>query len=444
MRPNYLIIKNKLNKFKKKIKVDGDKSLSIRWVLLASQAIGTSKASNLLKSEDVYSAINCLKKLGVNIKFIKKSCFIRGTGINGFNFKKNLILNAGNSGTVGRLILPLLIKSPYRIKIIGDESLSKRDFSRVTKPLSQIGVNFFPNKKKRLPISILGSEYLRPIYYYENKGSAQCKTCVMLASLNTPGQMEIFAHKSRDHTELMFKNLKIPIDIKKGKKIDHIKVSSPKFINNLNFNIPGDISSASFFIVLTILSENSELVLKHINLNPSRTGIIKILNRMGAKIKTKNIKNYNGERCGDIYVKSVKNLKSINCPSSLNTSAIDEFLIIFLVASKAKGISHFKNLSELNQKESPRLKLGSKILNMIGIKTELTKSSLKIYGNPGLNLNQKFEIKNYLKDHRIMALCTIAALTLGGEWKIYDPKSIETSFPSFLKILKKSFKAQIK
>ena len=164
---------------------------------------------------------------------------------------------------------------------------------------------------------------------------------------------------------------------------------------------------------------------------------------MGAKIKTKNIKNYNGEKCGDIYVKSVQNLKGINCPSSLNSSAIDEFLIIFLVACKAKGISYFKNLSELDQKESPRLKLGSKILNMMGIKTKLTKSSIKIYGNPNLSLNKNFVIKNYLKDHRIMALCTIAALTLGGNWKIFDPKSIQTSFPSFFKILKENFKAKI-
>ena len=443
MRSNYLVIKNRINNFKKKINVDGDKSLSIRWVLLASQAIGVSKASNLLKSDDVLSAINCLKQLGVRIKFNKNTCFIEGRGINGFKFKKKLVLNAGNSGTVGRLILPLLIRSPYKIKIIGDQSLSKRDFSRVTKPLSKIGASFFPINKSKLPISIKGSDYLRPIIFYENRGSAQCKTCVMFASLNTPGEMKIIAHKSRDHTELMFKNLKIPINVTKGKKVDLIKVSSPKLLRNFNIKIPGDISSASFFIVLTILSKNSKLILKHINLNPSRLGVIKILNKMGAKIKTKNIKNYNGEKCGDIYVKSVQNLKSINCPSSLNSSAIDEFLIIFLVACKARGISYFKNLSELNQKESPRLKLGSKILNMMGIKTKLTKSSIKIYGNPNLSLDKHYVIKNYLKDHRIMALCTIAALTLGGTWKIFDPESIQTSFPSFLKILKKNFKAKL-
>ena len=148
MGAKYLVIKEKIKKFKKKIKVDGDKSISIRSLLLASQAVGVSKAKNLLKSEDVFSAINCLRTLGIKIILKNNTCFIKGRGINGFKFKKNITLNAGNSGTVGRLILPLIIKSPYRIKIIGDRSLSRRDFSRVTQPLNNIGINFFPTKKK--------------------------------------------------------------------------------------------------------------------------------------------------------------------------------------------------------------------------------------------------------------------------------------------------------
>ena len=443
MSSRFFLISNKVKKFNKVLKVDGDKSISIRWLFLASQATGISKAKNLLRSEDVLSAIECLKKLGIKIKLTNKDCTVFGRGINGFKFKKNIILNAGNSGTVGRLILPLLIKSPYKIKIVGDKSLSKRDFSRVIEPLNKIGVTFFPKNRKNLPLSILGSNYLRPINYYENRGSAQCKTCVMLASLNTPGDMRIYAKRSRNHTELMFKNLNIPIKVKKEKKIDCIKTSSPNLIQSYNLNIPGDISSAAFFIVLTLLTKNSQLTLKNINLNPTRLGILKILKKMGANIKTKNKKILEGEELGDIIVKSTNSLKSINCPSSFNSSAIDEFLIIFLVAAKSKGISYFKNLSELNKKESPRLKLGSKILNMIGVKTKVTENSIKIYGNPNLNLSKDYEIKNYLKDHRIMAMCTIAALTLGGKWKIYDPKSIKTSFPSFTQILKKNFRVKL-
>lgn len=437
------MISKTVQKFNKTLKVDGDKSISIRWLLLASQAIGVSKATNLLGSEDVFSAIECLKKLGVQINFNNNNCIIYGRGINGFKFKKDITLNAGNSGTVGRLILPLLIRSPYKIRIIGDKSLSKRDFSRVINPLNEIGAKFYPKNRGRLPISIIGSDYLRPISYYEKRGSAQCKTCVMLASLNTPGEMRIFAKKSRNHTELMFKELKIPIKIKNKKNFNIIKTSRPTKLSKFNLNIPGDISSASFFIALTLLSKKSQLRLKNINLNPSRLGILKILNKMGANIKLKNIKTFKGERRGDIFVKNNKELKAINCPSSLNSSAIDEFLIIFLIAARSKGVSYFKDLSELNKKESPRLKLGSKILNMIGIKTKLTRNSIKIYGQPNISLSKKYEVKNYLKDHRIMAMCTIAALTFGGNWKIYDPESINTSFPSFLKILNESFKIKI-
>ena len=190
-------------------------------------------------------------------------------------------------------------------------------------------------------------------------------------------------------------------------------------------------------MVLTTLTNNSSLLIQNININPSRIGVITILKKMGAKILLKNQKNYRGERISDILIKSSSNLRAINCPPELNSTAIDEFLIIFLAAAKAKGVSYFKNVSELNQKESPRLNWGSKILNMMGVKTELTKDSIKIYGQPNLKITKPIIIKNYLKDHRIFMMSTIAALTCGGQWKIHDKDSINTSFPSFLKIIKK-------
>jgi 3-phosphoshikimate 1-carboxyvinyltransferase len=432
-----LKINKRILPFNKTIVVDGDKSLSIRWVLLASQTIGASKAYNLLMSGDVLAAINSIKKLGIKVNLYKNYCEIIGNGINGFKYKKNLTIDARNSGTLGRLILGLLIKSPQKIKLIGDKSLSKRDFSRVTIPLRAFGAKFFYKKKNKLPLSILGSNSLENIDYLENRGSAQCKSSVMLAALNSSGVTTIKAKKSRNHTELLFKYLKIPIKIKNTKKYDFIKIKQPKKISPFNYRIPGDISSSAFFMVLTTLANNSKLLIKNVNINPSRIGVIKILKRMGAKIILKNQKNYRGEKISDILVKSSKNLKAINCPPELNSSAIDEFLIIFLIAAKAKGISHFKDVSELNQKESPRLNWGSKILNMMGIKTVLTKDSIKIYGQPDLEIKKLITIKNYLKDHRIFMMSTIAALTCGGEWKIHNKDSINTSFPSFLKIIKK-------
>ena len=434
---NALLITNKIKRFNKKINVTGDKSLSIRWVLLASQATGKSKAYNLLMSEDVLAAIAAIKKLGIKAKIYKDYCEIFGNGINGFNFKKNLTIDAKNSGTLGRLILGLLIKSPKKIKLIGDKSLSKRDFSRITKPLQEFGAKFYYRKKNKLPLSILGSNFVNGINYLEDKGSAQCKSSVMFAALNSPGITSIKAKKSRNHTELLFKYLKIDIKIKKTKKYDFIDIKQPKKVPAFNYQIPGDISSAAFFIVLTTLAENSELLIKNVNINSSRIGIITILKKMGAKILLKNKKNYRGERTSDISIKSSKTLKAINCSSELNSSAIDEFLIIFLVAAKAKGISYFKDIAELNQKESPRLNWGSKILNMMGVKTVLTKDSIKIYGQPNLKIRKLITIKNYLKDHRIFMMSTIAALTCGGKWKIHDMDSINTSFPSFLTIIRK-------
>ena len=426
----------KITSFNKKITISGDKSISIRWVLLASQAEGRSKAYNLLMSEDVLAAINSIKKLGIKTSINKNYCEIIGNGINGFKYKKNQIINAENSGTLGRLILGLLVKSPFKIKVIGDKSLSKRDFSRVTIPLEKFGVTFDYKNENKLPLSILGSQSIKDINYFEKRGSAQCKSSIMLAALNASGTTFIKAKKSRNHSELLFKYLKIPIKIKKTKKYDFINIQKPKKIKAFNYQIPGDISSSAFFIVLTMLANDSKLLIKNVNINPSRMGAITILKKMGAKIYLKNKKNYKGEKISDILIRSSNNLKSINCPSELNSSAIDEFLIIFLVAAKAKGVSYFKDMSELNQKESPRLNWGSKILNMMGVRTELTKDSIKIYGQPNLKITKPIIIKNYLKDHRIFMMSAIAALTCGGKWKIYDKDSINTSFPSFLKIVR--------
>ena len=431
---NKIFINNKIKPFNKIIKIEGDKSLSIRWALMASQCIGKSTSSNLLKSEDVLNTIDCLKKLGVKILLSKNKCIIYGLGINGFKYKKNIVLNAGNSGTLARLILGLLVHSKNKIKIIGDKSLSKRDFLRVTKPLEKFGAKFKTNSGK-LPIIIEGVKKPKPIKYIEKRGSAQCKSAVMLAALNTEGQTIIKAKKSRNHSELLFKYLKLPIKVSKKNKYELIKIIGKKKIKSFNYKIPSDISSGSFFIVLTALSKNSRINIKNVNINPSRIGILKILKLMGVKILLKNISIYKGEKIADIHVESAKSLKPINCPSSLNSTAIDEFLIIFLVAAKAKGVSYFKDLSELNQKESPRLKWGSKILNLMGIKTLTTSDSIKIFGNPNLNLKKKIIIKDYLNDHRIFMTSVIAALTFGGDWIIHEKNSIKTSFPSFLKII---------
>ena len=432
-----VIVNKKIESFNKIISIPGDKSLSIRWILFSSLAKGLSTGRNLLMSEDIIASIDAVKKLGIKVKKKKNEIKIFGKGINGYKYKKNLIINAKNSGTLGRLLLGILIDTPYPIKLIGDKSLSKRDFKRISEPLSKFGARFKLNKGSFLPLKIFGSPKLKSINYFETKGSAQCKSSVIFGGMKANGITNITAKKSRNHTELLCKYLSLPIKIKKKKNFDQIKIEKVTSFKPLNYNIPSDISSSAFFIVLAAITVNSKLIIKDVNINSSRIGIITILKKMGVKIIFKNKKFYKGERKADIVIISTRNLKSINCPSKLNSSAIDEFLVIFLVAAKAKGISYFKGLSELNQKESPRLMWAEKILSKMGVKTVTTNDSIKIYGNPNLTINKTIIIKNFLKDHRIFMTSVIAALSFGGKWVIHDKDSINTSFPNFLKIIKK-------
>ena len=434
---NPVVIKRKLQSFNKKIFVSGDKSISIRWILFASLANGNSKAQNLLISEDVIAAIKTIRKLGIKVTLKNNLCKIYGKGIDGYKYKNNLTLNAENSGTLGRLILGFLINTPKPIKLIGDKSLSVRDFKRISDPLSKFGGIFKLRNKKNLPLTVYSPKNLKPISYFENKGSAQCKSAVIFAGMRTEGTTFIKAKKSRNHTELMCKYLKLPVTVKTKKNYDLIKVKKVKEIKPFDYIIPSDISSGAFFIILTLLSENSKLLIKSVNINSSRVGVISILKKMGAKISFKNKRIYKGEKIADIKIEGGKKLRAINCPTKFNSGAIDEFLIIFLVAAKAKGVSYFKDLAELNQKESPRLKWSAKILNLMGVKNIVTNNSIKIYGNPDLKVKKKIVIKNYLKDHRIFMACVVAGLSFGGEWHIHDKESIKTSFPNFLKLIKK-------
>ena len=433
--PNKIIFKKKIPNFFRKISIPGDKSISIRWVLISSLSNGVSKARNLLMSEDVLAAIKAIKKLGVKVVIKDNICKIYGVGLRGYKYKKNLTINAHNSGTLGRLISGILIDTTFPIKIVGDKSLSKRDFKRVAKPLSRFGASFQLKNNCNLPLIIKGSQNLKPIKFFENKGSAQCKSSVIFGGIKANGKTFIKAKKSRNHTELLFKYLKLPIRIRKNKNFDIIEIRKVREIKPINYKIPSDISSGAFFIALTVLSKKSKLIIKDINVNSTRIGIVSILKKMGVKILLINKKIYKGEAIADVFVESPKNLKSINCPSSLNSEAIDEFLIIFLIAAKAKGVSTFKNLEELNKKESPRLKWGSKILKMMGVKVITKNNSIRIFGNPNLKVNKKIKIQKYLKDHRVFMTSVIAALSFGGEWHIHDKDAIKTSFPSFLKLI---------
>ena len=280
---NKIVLKKKIKSFSKKISIPGDKSISIRWVLISSLANGISKATNLLMSEDVIASIQAIRKLGVKVVVKNDICKIYGVGVRGYKYKKNVSINARNSGTLGRLISGILVDTPFPIKIIGDKSLSKRDFKRIAKPLTKFGASFHLRNNCNLPLIIKGSQKLKPIKFFENKGSAQCKSSVIFAGIKANGTTFIKAKKSRNHTELLFKHLKLPIKIKKKKNFDLIKIRKVDNIRPTSYNIPSDISSGAFFIALTVLSKKSQLIIKNININPTRIGIIKILKKNGSK-----------------------------------------------------------------------------------------------------------------------------------------------------------------
>ena len=201
-----------------------------------------------------------------------------------------------------------MINTPYPIKLIGDESLSKRDFKRISDPLSKFGAKFSLTNNKNLPLTILGNDKLKPFFYKENKGSAQCKSAVILGGMRVDGITKIHAKKSRNHTELLSKHLRLPVKVKENKKYDLIKIQKINYIKPINYEIPSDISSSAFFIVLTVLTKNSKLLIKNVNINPSRTGIIAILKMMGVKILYKNKKIYKGEKKADIQIINNNNL----------------------------------------------------------------------------------------------------------------------------------------
>ena len=431
-----VVVKKKINKFNKSIFVEGDKSISHRALLIASQAYGVSKLKGLLEAKDILNTKKTLQKLGVKIIKKNKIYYVYGNGLGSFICKNNLTIDVGNSGSLARLIMGLLVAYPKTIKIFGDQTINfKRPMGRIIGPLSKFGCRFEPKNRKTLPLFMTGTEMPLATNHVEKIGSAQVKSSIIFASLNCPNLNQIKElRRSRDHTENMLKFAGAGIKIKKLKNYNLISIRGQKDFRAFDLTIPGDMSSAAFFIVLTLATKDSVIKIKNINLNPTRTGAIIILKKMNAKIKLMNIKTRCGEKVGDIVVKS-STLKSINCPASLVPSAIDEFTILMIAAAKAKGTTIFSGLGELNKKESPRLNLMNSILNQIGIKTKLKQETIKIIGNPKINLNKSYTFNTHF-DHRICMSLFVMCQIFGGQIKIKDFNSVATSFPNFLNIMK--------
>ncbi len=431
-----IISKNKIPSFNKSILVDYDKSISIRSFLLGAISENISLANNVLESEDVFSTIRCLKKLGIIIKKkASRSYFIHGKGLGSLYARKNLELDFGNSGTLARLLIGILSTTPnIEIKIKGDHSLNKRDMRKLIKLMNKFGAFFLPNNKFNFPLKLISSNM--PIgINYEAGVSAQLKSAVILAGLNSYGKTEIIEkQKSRDHTEnILVKNPQVVKIINSKKKM--ITIFGKKKLKNLNINVPGDPSSAAFFTALTLLNKSSVIRIKDVCLNPTRIGFYKLLKKHGAKIVFVNQKKINNEKRGDIIVKSSK-IKPIQAKKDYYVNSTDEYPILFVIAALVSGVSKFKGIGDLANKESNRITEMQKILKQLGIKTRSSKNELKIYGNKKINIMKKKILVPSLGDHRICMSTFVLAILTGVKTKIKNFDTVFTSSPSFLKIMR--------
>tara|TARA_Y100000590_G_scaffold316231_1_gene357603 strand:- start:3339 stop:4688 length:1350 start_codon:yes stop_codon:yes gene_type:complete len=433
-----VFIKGKNSRYNKEI--DGekfpDKSITHRAFILASQCLGVSKIKGL-NSDDIKTTIAALKKLGIKIISKKKLNYVYGNGISGFK-RFSGTLNFENSGTGARSFLGILTCYPYQINITGDKSLKLRPFKRLTNFLENIGAKITHPKDKKvtLPIKICGTKDWALAQKHEIKvKSAQITTAIIYAALQTKGITEIIeSSETRDHTQRFLKSLKADIIVKNIKKKRITKIKGQVEMQNFSINVPADPSSCCFLVVQTLLSKKSSLIIKNVCVNETRIGFIKILKKMGGKIRLLNKKKYFGENIADLHIKSSK-LKGIKCPADLIVKSIDDLPVIWIACALAKGNSYFKDLSELRLKESDRVKCVSESLTKLGIKNYTSKSSLKIIGNPNLKPKKNIKILSN-HDHRIAMTNFIAGSVVGSNILIKDFETVSSSFPNFLKLQK--------
>ncbi len=421
---NNLIV-NKSKPFFGKIIIPGDKSISHRSVILGSIAKGKLTITNFLKSDDCLKTISAMRSLGAKITDYNELIMIEGIGLN--NFKKpNNIINAGNSGTLIRLLAGILSVQNFSSTITGDKSLNTRPMRRIINPLVAHGATIDSNNFMA-PLKITGNTKLSPINYKQDVASAQVKSCLMLAALFIKGESKFYENiVTRNHTENLLEHLGYDID-----KFEHeIRFKGCQNLLAKDINIGSDISSAAFFIVATLILKNSEITIPNVNINKYRTGIITVLKKMGANITITNIRLDSNEEIGDLIIKSSQ-LKPLNIDGEIISTLIDELPILFIACAVSSGVSKISGIEELRYKESDRIKSMEEGLIAIGIKVTSKIDSIEING--GEILGGKI---NSYGDHRIAMAFAIAALVSKKSITIIDTKNISTSFPNFIDLMR--------
>ena len=417
------------------IKVPGDKSISHRSLIIGSIAEGETNIEGFLYSEDPLSTADCLRKLGVCIPEIKKDqpFTIKGLGLSGFKEPRE-ILNCGNSGTTMRLLMGLLAGQKGKNFILtGDNSLNERPMGRVSKPLSQMGGEIYGRENgTKAPISITGNK-LKGCVIGTPVASAQVKSAILLAGLNAYGTTSVIEPaSSRDHTERMLKAFGADIKIR-GELGRNIVIKAGKNLTGQNILIPGDISSAAFWMIAASIVPESEVVINNVGLNPTRTGILNVMDKMGCDYKIIQRSTIAGEPIGSVNIKYVRNLKPFKVEGDILPKLIDEIPILTVAACFCNGVSEIKDAKELRVKETDRLKVMARQLRKFGANILEKEDGLIITGGSKFN---SAEVDSET-DHRVSMSLAIAALLAKGSTNIKRSEASKVSYPTFWDDLEK-------
>ena len=419
------------------IRVPGDKSISHRSIMLGALAVGETRVTGLLEGEDVLSTAAAMRAMGASVERIGDGEWsVHGVGV-GALLQPQVPLDMGNSGTSTRLLMGLVASHPISAQFIGDASLSKRPMGRVIEPLSQMGAAFAASEGGRLPLTVRGAMPAVPISYRLPVASAQVKSAVLLAGLNTPGITTVIEPvPTRDHSERMLRGFGADLSVEvEGDGTRVIRLVGEAELKPQTIEVPGDPSSAAFFIVAALIVPGSELTIQNVGLNPTRAGIVEVLRQMGGQIEEVNRREVGGEPVADLVVR-YSALKGIAVDPAIAPSMIDEFPALFVAASLAEGTTVTTGLEELRVKESDRIAVMAAALAGAGARVTETADGLTIEGSGGepLRGTSNSRTKTHL-DHRIAMSMAIAGLASRDGVEVDDTRPIATSFPVFEALL---------
>lgn len=409
------------------IHIPGDKSISHRAIMFASLAEGKSRVLGLLRGEDCLATLKAFQQLGISVEEKSKDeLIVNGRGIRGL-CEPDDVINCGNSGTTMRLMSGILAAQPFFSVLTGDQYLRKRPMKRIVQPLATMGAKILGRDSgTKAPLAINGGD-LSPVEYRSPIASAQVKSALILAGMQIPGTTTVYEpHLSRDHSERMLRSFGAALDSFEG----GVRISGPVDLQGQEVAVPGDISSAAFFIVAGLIVPGSELLIKNVGVNPSRSGIIDILRLMGGSIELINQREASGEPVADILVKS-SDLNGVEISGDLIPRAIDEFPVISVAAAFAQGVTTITEAAELRVKETDRIAAMCDTLTTLGVCIEPLTDGMRIEGNETLSGGNV----NSFGDHRIAMSLAVAGLRASGDVSIIDTACTETSFPGFWELL---------